>query len=124
TKSAKKGQSSITYRAMVGFSEMMPLNDFDVMGSAQLLNFENQLSTLVDPVTGNSLNIGTARTAEQIAELSRINTNWEDEFLKTGFQNSHYVSINTGTESISNNFSIGYDSNNGNVMYYKGFERI
>lgn len=124
TKTAKKGQSSISYRAMVGFSEMMPLNDFKTMGSAELLNFENQISALTNPVTGASLNLGMARTPEEIAELSQINTDWEDEFLKTGFQTSHYVAINTGTENVSNNFSIGYDSNNGNVMYYKGFERI
>lgn len=124
TKSARKGQSIINYKTSIGYSELMKLPNFEVMSSSQLLNFENQLSALTNPVTGTSLGIGVARTPEEIAELSRINTDWEDEFTKGGFLTSHYLSIASGSEKQSTNFSIGYDDNSGNIIYYDGFQRI
>lgn len=123
TRSAKKGQTQIRYRAMVGISEMMKMSNFDVMSSNQLLNFQNELSQLTN-ADGSPVGVGIARTPEEIANLSQINTDWFDEFTKLGFQNSHYVSINTADDKISNNFSLGYDSNDGNVEYYNGFQRI
>lgn len=124
TKSARKGQSIINYKTSIGYSELMKLPNFKVMGSSQLLNFESQLSGVLNPVTGNPLGVGVARTPEQIAELSKINTDWEDEFTKGGFLTSHYLSIATGGDKQSSNFSIGYDDNSGNIIYYDGFQRI
>src|SRR5690606_35764597 len=48
----------------------------------------------------------------------------EDEFTKGGFMMSHYLSIASSGENSTNNFSVGYDSNSGNIIYYRGFERI
>lgn len=123
TKQAKKGQSSISYRTSIGYSEMLPLNNFDIMGSSQLLNFENQLNQFVNS-DGINPNVGFTRTPEQIAELSLINTDWEDEFTKGGFMTSHYLAIASSGEKSNTNFSVGYDSNSGNIIYYRGFERI
>ena len=124
TKSARKGQSVINYKTSIGYSELMKLPNFKVMNSSQLLNFENQLANFVDH-NGNPINgLGIVRTPEQIAEMSKVDTNWEDEFTKGGYLVSHYLSITTGGENAASNFSVGYDSNAGNIIHYKGFERI
>lgn len=124
TKSARKGQSVINYKTSIGYSELMHLSNFKMMNSSQLLNFENQLANFVDH-NGNTLaGLGIVRTPEQIAEMSKVDTNWEDEFTKGGYLVSHYLSITTGGENAASNFSVGYDSNSGNIIHYKGFERI
>ena len=123
TKRARLNQTNVSYRAMVGYSELMKLNNFDLMSSSQLLNFHDQLSHLTNP-DGSSVGVGVVRSPEEIAALSQINTNWLDEFSKGGFQNSHHISINSGSDNSSTSFSIGYDQNNGNIVYYDGFERI
>ena len=123
TKSAKKGQSIINYRTSFGYSELMDLNNLETMGSRQLLEFQNQLSTSVDD-EGNPTGVGIARTPEEIEALSQINTDWFDEYTKGGFMTSHYLSIANAGDTSSTNFSVGYDQNTGNIIYYKGFERI
>src|SRR5690606_30289136 len=123
TKQAKKGQSIINYKTSIGYSELMKLNNVEVMGSEQLLNFQNQLSEAVDE-NGVSVGTGIARTPEEIAELSQINTDWEDVYTKGGYLVSHYLSIASAGENSTTNFSVGYDNNTGNIIYYNGFERI
>ncbi|MBA5628872.1 SusC/RagA family TonB-linked outer membrane protein [Moheibacter lacus] len=123
TKSAKKGQSIINYRTSFGYSELMDLNNVEVMGSRQLLEFQNQLSSSVDD-EGMPTGVGIARTPEEIEALSQINTDWNDEYTKGGFLTSHYLSIANAGDRSSSNFSVGYDQNTGNIIYYKGFERI
>lgn len=124
TKSARKGQSIINYKTSMAYSELMDLPNFKVMNSLDLLNFDNQLSQFVD-WQGNTINgLGIARTPEEIAELSKIDTDWQDVFTKRGYLVSHYLSITTGSDNAATNFSLGYDSNSGNIVYYKGFNRI
>lgn len=122
TKSARKGQSIINYRTSMAYSELMSLPNFETMNSSQLLDLDNQLFEFGQ---ANGINgLGVSRTPEQIAELSKINTDWEDVFTKRGYLVSHYVSITTGSDNVATNFSLGYDSNSGNIVYYKGFNRI
>lgn len=123
TKQAKKGQSIINYKTSIGYSELLPLSNVEIMGSRQLLEFQNQLSSSVDD-EGNSTGVGIVRTPEEIEALSQINTDWEDEYTKGGYLVSHYLSIGNAGENSSTNFSVGYDKNTGNIIYYKGFERI
>ena len=119
TKQAKRGQSIVNYKTSMGYSELMPLNNIKVMGSKQLLEFQNELFNVA-----GDLGVGIPRTPEEIAELSRINTDWEDVYTKGGFMMSHYLSIANASDKASTNFSVGYDKNTGNIIYYKGFERI
>src|SRR5690606_28405422 len=119
TKQAKRGQSTVNYKTSMGYSELMPLNNIKVMGSRQLLEFQNELFNVA-----GDLGVGISRTPEEIEELSRINTDWEDVYTKGGFMMSHYLSIANASDKASTNFSVGYDKNTGNIIYYKGFERI
>src|SRR5690554_4848326 len=96
TKSARKGQSIINYRTSMAYSELMSLPNFKTMNSSQLLDLDNQLFKFGQ---ANGINgLGVSRTPEQIAELSKINTDWEDVFTKRGYLVSHYVSITTGSD--------------------------
>ncbi|HEY4539925.1 MAG TPA: SusC/RagA family TonB-linked outer membrane protein [Faecalibacter sp.] len=118
TKSAKRNSKNFSYSSRIGFTEMMKQNDMDVMNSNQLLNYQNGLAQ-IGGIPG-----GVARTPAQIAELSKIDTDWQDEFYKNGLMTSHYFSMSSNTDGDSQSFSIGYDKNSGAVNYYKGLDRI
>ncbi|WP_260397545.1 SusC/RagA family TonB-linked outer membrane protein [Empedobacter brevis] len=117
TKSAKKGGVTISYSGRVGFTSMMDLPNIDLMNSNQLLNHQNDLYKI-------STGIGRPWTAEQITELSKINTDWQDAIYRNGVVTSNYFSISNNQGDLSQNFSIGHDKDNGAVNFYKGFERI
>ncbi|MFV0176600.1 SusC/RagA family TonB-linked outer membrane protein [Empedobacter falsenii] len=117
TKTAKKGGTTVSYTGRIGVTTMMDLPKIQVMNSSQLLNFQRDLNNL-------NPNLGYDWSDAEIAELSKINTNWADETYKTGILSSNYVSIASNEGNLSQNFSIGHDKDQGAVIYYKGFERI
>ncbi|MFV0227982.1 SusC/RagA family TonB-linked outer membrane protein [Empedobacter falsenii] len=117
TKTAKKGGTTVSYTGRIGVTTMMDLPNIQVMNSSQLLNFQRDLNNL-------NPNLGYDWSDAEIAELSKINTNWADETYKTGILSSNYVSIASNEGNLSQNFSIGHDKDQGAVIYYKGFERI
>ncbi|MDM1062703.1 SusC/RagA family TonB-linked outer membrane protein [Empedobacter falsenii] len=123
TKSAKKGESTISYSARIGMNEMMDLPNIHLMNANQLLNYQNGLSKLTD-ANGEALGLGIARSAEDIASLSKNNHKWSDDLYKNGLTASHFVSVNKNDGDTAHNFSIGYDKNEGAVRYYDGMERI
>ncbi|WP_313384767.1 SusC/RagA family TonB-linked outer membrane protein [Chishuiella sp.] len=123
TKTAKRGEATITYSARIGVNQMMDLPNIHLMNANQLLNYQNDLSKLTD-ANGNSLKLGVARTADQIADLSQYNHKWSDNLYKNGLTASHFVSISKNDGDTSTNFSVGYDKNEGAVQYYDGMQRI
>lgn len=123
TKTAKKGEATITYSARIGINEMVDLPNINLMNANQLLNYQNNLSQLTD-ANGKSLGLGIARTPEQIANLSRYDNKWSDNLYKNGLTTSHFISVSKNDGDTSSNFSIGYDKNEGSVKYYDGMERI
>ncbi|WP_296386547.1 SusC/RagA family TonB-linked outer membrane protein [Winogradskyella sp.] len=123
TKKGKKGKSRITLNTRHGWSERFPIR-VDLMNSRQKLDYENALSSIVDPVTGNPLGLGRSRTEAQISELAQIQTNWEDILYKTGESSSYNLAIASGSENSTTRFSVGYDTEEGIVVGYDGFQRI
>lgn len=117
TKSAKKGGVTISYAGRIGATSMMKMPNIKLMGSNQLLNYQNDLFNFNN-------NLGLEWTSDEITELSKINTNWEDAIYRNGIVTSNYFSIANNQGDLSQNFSIGYDKDNGAVEFYKGFERI
>ncbi|UWX66405.1 SusC/RagA family TonB-linked outer membrane protein [Empedobacter stercoris] len=118
TKSAKKGEAIVSYSSRIGVNDMVDLPNINLMNAEQLLNYQNSLSTIPN------LGLGQARTSEEIARLSKNDHKWSDDLYKNGLTSSHFVSISKNDGESSNNFSIGYDKNEGAVQYYNGLERI
>lgn len=118
TKSAKKGGTTISYSTRVGVNQMMDLPNISVNNSRQSLEYQKGLFNN----TGGKL--GVDWSDDQIADLSKTNTNWADAAYKNGIVTSNYISIASNDGDISQSFSIGHDKNTGAVVYYKGFERV
>ena len=123
TKKAKNGEASVTLSTRSGWSNRFPIR-VPLMNSRQKLDYENSLSQLVDPSTGNPLGLGTARTPDEIDDLAQTDNAWEDLLYKTGLSSSYNLAIANGTENSSNRFSFGYDSEEGIIEGYEGFQRI
>jgi TonB-linked SusC/RagA family outer membrane protein len=122
TKSAKAGESIVSFSTRYGFTERFPIR-VDLMNSRQKLEYENGLSGLRN-AAGNPLGLGRALTDAQINTGANTDTNWGEEYFETGITESYNFSIATGTEKIRNRFSLGYDKDEGIVRGYRGFERI
>jgi TonB-linked SusC/RagA family outer membrane protein len=123
TKRGKKGEASITLNTRSGWSNRFPIRT-PLMNSRQKLEYENKLAGVVNPVTGNPLGLGVARTAAEIDELAQIDNPWEDILYNTGLSSSYNLSITNGSDNSTNRFSLGYDSEEGIVEGYEGFQRI
>ncbi|MEG0929303.1 SusC/RagA family TonB-linked outer membrane protein [Algoriella sp.] len=123
TKSAKKGEATVSYSSRIGVNQMVDLPNINLMNANQLLNYQNGLSTITGD-NGKLLELGQARTSEEIARLSKNNHKWSDDLYKNGLTTSHFVSIAKNDGESASNFSIGYDKNEGAVKFYEGLERI
>lgn len=123
TKSAKKGEAIVSYSSRIGVNDMVDLPNINLMNAEQLLNYQNELSKITK-ANGESLELGKARTPEEIARLSKNDHKWSDDLYKNGITSSHFVSISKNDGESSNNFTFGYDKNEGAVEYYNGLERI
>src|SRR5690606_7221070 len=124
TKTAKKGSSRMSYKSRNGFGEMVPYSNIDLMNAQQLLEYENGLSQLINPDTGNPYGIGYPHTPEEIATLAQNDHNWEDDFFQKSYLTSHHFSIQSSGDKSATNLSVGYDVNSGIVKHYQGFERV
>ncbi|WP_282043545.1 SusC/RagA family TonB-linked outer membrane protein [Winogradskyella flava] len=123
TKKGVKGSSRITLNTRYGVSDRFPIR-VDLMNSRQKLEYENGLSQVTNPATGNLLGLGRSYTDAEIDQLSEIDTDWGDVLYKTGVTESYNFAISSGSENSSTRFSLGYDSDEGIVVGYEGFQRI
>lgn len=100
TKRAKYGSSlSFTYDVITGVNTM-PSNNYNLANSAELLEIEARRGM---------------RTPQEVAELSKINTDWNDVFFGTDLTQQHNLGISFGSENTSNYISLGYFEQGGLV---------
>ena len=123
TKKGVEGKPRITLNTRYGISDRFPIR-VDLMNSRQKLEYENNLSQVADPISGNLLGLGRSYTAAEIQELSQIDTNWADILYKTGITESYNFSVSSGTENSNSRISLGYDSDEGITVGYAGFQRL
>jgi TonB-linked SusC/RagA family outer membrane protein len=123
TKKGSKGDSRVTFNTRYGVSERFPIR-IDLMNSRQKLEYENGLSQVADPISGNLLGLGRSYTAQEINDLSQVDTDWGDILYKQGKTESYNFAISSGSEKSSTRFSLGYDSDEGITVGYDGFQRI
>lgn len=103
---SRKGKSGVTkfnYDFQVGQSKF-PTNKLKLMNSQEKLDYEK--------VNGNP----NGWSASQFDSLSKINTNWEDVFFRTGQTQSHQLSASGGSDKTRFYTSLGYLNQTGTVQ--------
>lgn len=90
---SKKGtygsETRFTYRSQFGITKIGE-NKYDMMDSYQLLKFQQE---------NNLAGLGAGKTDEEIAILAQVNTNWQDVFFRTGYTQSHEISMSGGGDN-------------------------
>jgi TonB-dependent starch-binding outer membrane protein SusC len=88
TKRGKAGKTKIEYTGIYGESKF-PENKLRLMNTTEKLDYEL--------ANGNPY----AWTAAELADLRKINTNWQDEITQTGITRSHQLSASGGNEKTT-----------------------
>ena len=121
TKKGKKGDAKIRFVSSYGFGERIP-DPFDLMNAEQKLEIERQYAALgVGAATSLP---GATSTPEELQALIALDTDWEEELLRTSIIQSNSLSISGAGDRLSYFLSLGYDKNTGIIDRIDGFERI
>ncbi|KAA0992249.1 SusC/RagA family TonB-linked outer membrane protein [Dyadobacter aurulentus] len=117
TKRGKAGADRISYSFRYDVSELP--KKIGVLNTAEYLQYSNE----------GYLNNGrdSIYTAAQIADLSQVNTNWQDLIYRQARTQNHQLSISGGQDKMRYAISLGYLSQGGivkNSNYERGSIRI
>ncbi|MDC8102081.1 SusC/RagA family TonB-linked outer membrane protein [Chryseobacterium rhizosphaerae] len=113
TKSGRSGKTIYSFETKYGFSEKLKDNNFKMMNSSELLNFQNTLEDIgFDPWT-----------PQQIATLSTKDHNWQKDLLRSSSVQSYLFSAQGGSKENTFYYSLGYDSDTGILRDIKGLDR-
>ena len=121
TKTGQSGDARVVFRSSTGFGQRLK-DPFDIMNTEQKLELERQFAEL-GVEAAQSLPGATATPAER-ARLLALDTNWEEELLRSSFIQSNNLSISGGDEKMTYFLSLGYDKNTGIIDRIDGFERV
>ncbi|MCX2761273.1 SusC/RagA family TonB-linked outer membrane protein [Aquimarina muelleri] len=121
TKKGKRGDAKIRFISSYGFGERIP-DSFDLMNASQKLEIERQYAGL--GIGAATKLPGAVSTPEELQTLIGLDTNWEEELLRTSVIQSNSLSISGADERLSYFLSLGYDKNTGVIDRIDGFERI
>ncbi len=105
TKTGKRGTVNVTYDGWVGWAQASKL--YDLLDAEQFVTIANE----------KYANIGGSPQA--FMDENNTNTNWFDHIFRTGFQQSHTVSVAGGTDKTQYYFSGGYTGQKGIVRNNK-----
>jgi TonB-dependent starch-binding outer membrane protein SusC len=89
TKKGKSGKVSFAYDGQIGVSTL-PENKLRLMNTQEKLDFEMNIA-------GNPW----GWSAAEVAELRKINTNWNDAVFQDGKMQSHQISASGGTDKTT-----------------------
>ncbi len=94
---------SIKYIGTTNFTTIQS-NKYNVMNSRQLLTLERGFGKGYGSNGGEN---GAPMSDEQIAAYN-INTDWKDQFFRTGVGQNHVLSLTSGSKNLSSFTSLGY----------------
>ncbi len=141
TKKGKSGKTQLNYRFQHGWTTRTR-DEFDMMNTSQKIEYEKKLAefnasqgnftgvgrageiwirTLLDPSNPNFLSQDQANGL--ISEFSNINTDWRDEFFRTGFHQSHEINARGGNEKTSFYASLNYFTQEG-ITWRSSLDRV
>lgn len=125
TKVGKVGKDYINYTGKIGVT-MAPTNKFSFMNSQEKIDFERGIYNDFHPIYGgrvvqllNMADNGVITSADaeaQIANLSKINTNWFDEIYSPATSHSHNLSMSGGNSKTQYFASLNYQNSDGTLL--------
>jgi len=114
TKSGKKGESKISFRASGGFSQLANDNDFWPMNSQEIWTYlrDAVINSGKDPDDPK----GNGNSYFPKSLLAGPQTNWLKEGLRDAITQKYELTASGGTEKISSYFSASYEDIEGIVI--------
>ncbi|MDQ8005950.1 MAG: SusC/RagA family TonB-linked outer membrane protein [Pedobacter sp.] len=106
TKRAKTGQTTLDIASRTGFTTLTNGN-LQVMNGAELYDYYASFA-----------NANTIAFPRWKPELRNSNFSWWDLATRTGFNQNHNISIQSGTEKLQSFFSVGFYDEAGTVKGY------
>jgi TonB-dependent starch-binding outer membrane protein SusC len=70
------------------------------------------------------LRIAPGNDPSNPAFISNVNTNWQNEALKTGYITDHTISLSGGSKSLRSNVSVGYFNQTSTVTGPQSYKRF
>lgn len=113
TKGGKfKDKFSVDYSVVTGFATLQD-HDYRLMNSSQLLHLERDYG----------MGMGVGKTDAEIAELAKVNTDWNKVFFRTSTTTNHNLSLRSGGENLSSFTNFGYFKQDG-ILDQTGLQRF
>lgn len=113
TKKGKTGATNFTYRTQVGMTQKANTTNFDLMNSAEMLQYEEKMQIATTPgweysrTNPNKL-VGSTRVPKTDADFAfgdhmldsmrKINTNFSDLLFRQGFSQLHELNMSGGSD--------------------------
>ena len=116
TKQGKEGKLKVTYNGYAGAQnvarrwDLMDRTGYQKIVSAAELNAGLRIAPGNDPVNP--------------AFISNVNTNWQNEGLKTGYITDHTINLSGGSRSLRSNVSVGYFNQTSTVTGPQAYKRF
>jgi len=111
TKKGKQGKVSVTYDANIGYSS--PYRLYDLMNAEQFVSTKNKARQNMLDAGGTLTGPAIAYFLNKNADSTTIDTDWNKVVYRTGFQQSHALTISGATPATSYMFSVGLSYNQG-----------
>jgi TonB-dependent SusC/RagA subfamily outer membrane receptor len=114
TKKGKGERQTLSYNNWFGWqkstSQIPMLNASDYV---MLMN-EAVDNVNVDRAAAGQTELAHIYSDEEVAKWKNVQgTNWQDELLRTGFMQNHYMNLSTARESSKYGFSLGFSQQDG-----------
>lgn len=121
TKRGKSGQANFTYRSQIGVTQAPSANKFDMMNTAEILEYEKRLGLAGVASTGpgwayakENPSYATASATEKarrdflLDSLGSINTDYFDILFRQGLSQTHEINMSGGTSATKYFMSASY----------------
>ena len=117
TKKGKSDKVQVNFNSYVGFSS--PTKKIKTMNAEEYVTYKNLSVANIYGTDEMSLGYDASQYGNKAFNLmplssgGYVDTNWNDEVYRTGFQQNYTVSINGGSERVQYYFSANYNHQNG-----------
>ncbi|WP_172282370.1 SusC/RagA family TonB-linked outer membrane protein [Chryseobacterium sp. Chry.R1] len=113
TKSGFVGKTVYSFDTKFGTATKLKDNNFSMMNSRELLNFQNTLGFLGFPT----------RSEAEINKLAAYDHNWQKDLLRSSTIQSYLFSAQGGSNKNTFYYSLGYDKDSGILRDIDGLDR-
>ncbi|MEO5602418.1 MAG: SusC/RagA family TonB-linked outer membrane protein [Cyclobacteriaceae bacterium] len=120
TKKAKQGQTSVQFNATYGVSQVPQKGRADLMNAKEFLQDRKEI--FEDKITYEGYTGGIPALYQNPEAYTGKSTDWYDELLQTGGQNSYNLSILSGKQNFNSATTVGFFKEDG-VVINTGFKR-